>query len=144
LLNFAEACIELGDEGPARDAINQIRARAGQPAITESGDALRQRYRQERRIELAYEDHRFWDLRRWVAGPEGYHQTHAVSVTYQVSATSLDGYRQPDGSTWGDPVFERITNPAGDQRAWDDKTYFFAITRDEMGKNPALIQNPGY
>ena len=143
LLNYAEACIELGDEGPARDAINQIRKRAGQPDITESGAALLERYRQERRIELAYEDHRFWDVRRWVMGPAAYHQTHAVLVTYKTDATSLAGYRQPDGSTWGDPTFEKI-DFAGDERAWDDKCYFFAIYRDEMGKNPALIQNPGY
>jgi hypothetical protein len=144
LLNYAEACIELGEEGEARDAINLIRKRAGQPDITESGDALRERYRKERRIELAYEDHRFWDVRRWVIGEAAYHQTHAVSVKYLVDASSVDNYRQPDGSTWGDPVYERIENPAGDQRAWDDKCYFFPFMRDEMGRNPLLIQNPGY
>jgi hypothetical protein len=143
LLNYAEACIELGEEGEARDAINLIRKRAGQPDITESGDALRERYRHERRIELAYEDHRFWDVRRWVIGPDAYHQTHAVAVKYQVNSSSIDSYRQPDGSTWGDPVFEKIDNP-NDARAWDNKCYFFPIMRDEMGKNPELIQNPGY
>jgi len=144
LLNYAEACIELSDDAEARDAINLIRKRAGQPDITESGDALRQRYRQERRIELAYEDHRFWDVRRWVIGADAYHQTHAISVKYLVNATSVDSYRQPDGSTWGAPVYERIDSPAGDQRAWDDKCYFFPIMRDEMGKNDQLIQNSGY
>lgn len=144
LLNYAEACIELGEDGNARDAINLIRKRAGQPDITESGDALRDRYRHERRVELAYEDHRFWDVRRWVIGDAAYHQTHAVSVKYFVNAISVDSYRQPDGSTWGDPVFEKIDNPAGDQRTWDDKCYFFPIMRDEMGRNPELIQNPGY
>ncbi|HJZ38759.1 MAG TPA: RagB/SusD family nutrient uptake outer membrane protein [Bacteroidales bacterium] len=143
LLNYAEACIELGEEGPARDAINQIRARAGQPAITESGAALRERYRQERRIELVYEDQRFWDVRRWLIGPAAYHPTSVVSVMYKVDAASVASYRQPDGSSWGDPVFEKI-DFAGDERAWDDKCYFFAIYRDEMGKNPALIQNPGF
>jgi starch-binding outer membrane protein, SusD/RagB family len=144
LLNYAEACIELGEDGPARDAINLIRKRAGQPDITESGDALRQRYRHERRIELAIEDHRFWDVRRWLIGPAAYHQVYAVSVKYLVNASSVDSYRQPDGSTWSAPVFEVIPSPAGDQRAWDDKCYFFAIYRDEMGKNAQLIQNPGY
>jgi hypothetical protein len=144
LLNYAEACIELGEDQEARDAINLIRKRAGQPDITESGAALRDRYRHERRIELAYEDHRFWDVRRWIIGPAAYHQIHAVSVKYFVDAASVDSYRQPDGSTWGDPVFEKIDNPAGDQRAWDDKCYFFAIYRDELGKNPLLVQNPGY
>ncbi|MBN1791391.1 MAG: RagB/SusD family nutrient uptake outer membrane protein [Bacteroidales bacterium] len=143
LLNYAEACIELGDEGPARDAINLIRKRAGQPDITESGDALRDRYRQERRIELAFEDHRFWDVRRWLIGPAAYHQTSAILVKYLVNAASVDGYRQADGSTWGNPIFDPIDTP-NDARAWNDKCYFFAIYRDELGKNPQLIQNPGY
>jgi hypothetical protein len=143
LLNYAEACIELGEEGEALTAINLIRQRAGQPEITETGAALRDKYRHERRIELAYEDHRFWDVRRWVIGPEVYHQTHAISVKYIVDAPNVESYRQPDGSTWGNPIFESIDNP-NDARAWNDKCYFFPITRDELGKNPQLIQNPGY
>ena len=146
LLNYAEACIELAEEGPARDAINLIRKRAGQPELdaSVSGDELMERYRNERRIEFAYEDHRFWDVRRWMIGPEAYQQTHAISVKYFANAASVDNYRQPDGSTWGDPVFESIPNPAGDQRTWDDKCYFFPIMRDEMGRNSLLVQNPGY
>jgi hypothetical protein len=143
LLNFAEASIELGEEGPALDAINQIRTRAGQPDINVSGDALREAYRHERRIELAFEDHRFWDVRRWIIGPAAYHQTHAVDVKY-VTDQAITSYRQPDGSTWGAPIYSNIPNPGGDQRAWDDKCYFFPIMRDEMGKNPQLVQNPGY
>lgn len=143
LLNYAEACIELGEEAPALDAINQIRKRAGQPEINLTGDALKEAYRHERRIELAFEDHRFWDVRRWLVGPDAYHQTSAVDVKY-VTDQSITNYRQPDGSTWGDPIFNKIDNPGGDQRAWDDKCYFFPIMRDEMGKNPQLIQNPGY
>ena len=166
LLNYAEACIELGEFDIARDFINQIRIRAGQPELEASvtGAELRDKYRHERRIELAYEDHRFWDVRRWIIGPDAYHQTHAVSVKYLTEVTSndadmtrffvppanytgnrkADSYRQADGSTWGAPVFENIANPAGDQRTWLDKCYFFPIMRDEMGRNPDLIQNPGY
>jgi hypothetical protein len=146
LLNYAEACIELGEDGPARDAINQIRHRAGQPDLDAglTGDALMERYRNERRIELAYEDHRFWDVRRWMIGPQAYHQTHAVSVKYFVDADAVDAYLKPDGSTWSDPVFEKVDSPAGDQRTWNDKCYFFPIMRDEIGRNPLLIQNPGY
>ncbi len=121
-----------------------IRKRAGQPAITETGDALRQRYRHERRIELAYEDHRFWDVRRWLIGPAAYHQTHAVSVKY-LATGSPTTYRQADGTTWGNPVFENIEGPKPmETRAWNDKAYFFPIMRDEMNKNTLLIQNPGY
>jgi hypothetical protein len=142
LLNYAEACIELGEEDEARTYLNMIRQRAGQPDVTATGDALRQAYRHERRIEMAYEDQRFWDVRRWVVGPEAYHQTHAVDVRYETDQPATN-YRQPDGSTWSTPIFAE-KELGGDARAWLDKAYFFPIMRDEMNKNSLLIQNPGY
>ena len=142
LLNYAEASIELGDEDDARTAINLIRRRAGQPDITATGDDLMDAYRHERRVEMAYEDQRFWDVRRWVIGPEAYHQTHRVDVRYETDQAATN-YRQADGSTWGDPIFSEA-ELGGDARAWLDKMYFFPIMRDEMNKNTLLIQNPGY
>ncbi len=142
LLNYAEASIELGEDADALDAINQIRTRAGQPVIAAAGDALRQAYRHERRVEMAYEDQRFWDVRRWVIGPDAYHQTHRVDVRYETDQAASN-YRQADGSTWGTPIFSEA-ELGGDARAWLDKAYFFPIMRDEMNKNPMLIQNPGY
>jgi hypothetical protein len=142
LLNYAEAAIELGDEDDARTALNQIRTRAGQPAITATGAALKVAYRHERRVEMAYEDQRFWDVRRWIVGPEAYHQTHRVDVRYETDQAATN-YRQADGSTWGTPIFSEA-ELGGDARAWLDKAYFFPIMRDEMNKNPMLIQNPGY
>jgi starch-binding outer membrane protein, SusD/RagB family len=66
-LNYAEAKFELGDEAKAREYINKVRARVGMPGIpnTVTGDALKQRLYNERRIELAFESHRFFDIRRW-------------------------------------------------------------------------------
>jgi hypothetical protein len=142
LLNYAEACIELGEEGEALTYLNMIRKRAGLPDISASGDALKQAYRHERRIEMAYEDQRFWDVRRWMIGPEAYQQTHAVDIRYVVSQP-VGNYRQPDGSVWVQPTYARVETP-GDSRAWLDKAYFFPIYRDEMNKNPLLVQNPGY
>ncbi len=142
LLNYAEACIELGEDGEAQTYLNMIRRRAGQPDITATGAALRDAYRHERRIEMAYEDQRFWDVRRWVIGPDAYHQTHAVDVRYETDQAATN-YRQADGSTWGSPIFAE-KELGGDARAWLDKAYFFPIMRDEMNKNSQLIQNPGY
>ena len=142
LLNYAEASIELGDEDDARTALNLIRKRAGQPDITATGAALEDAYRHERRIEMAYEDQRFWDVRRWVIGPEAYIQTHAVDVRYETDQPA-SYYRQDDGSTWGNAIFAE-KELGGDARAWLDKAYFFPIMRDEMNKNTLLIQNPGY
>jgi hypothetical protein len=142
LLNYAEASIELGDEDDARTALNRIRKRAGQPDITATGAALEDAYRHERRIEMAYEDQRFWDVRRWLIGPEAYIQTHAVDVRYETDQPATN-YRQADGSTWGPPIFAE-KELGGDARAWLDKMYFFPIMRDEMNKNSLLVQNPGY
>jgi hypothetical protein len=145
LLNYAEACIELGQDAEARTYINKIRTRAGQPDLpgTLTGDALRQACRQERRIELAFEDHRFWDVRRWLIGQVAYKQTSAVDVRYNTTEAAVEKYRKADGSTYGAPIFSKKDTP-GDARAWDKKCYFFPIMRDEMNKNTKLVQNPGY
>ena len=144
LLNYAEACIELGQDGEARTYINMIRTRAGQPDLPAlTGDALRQACRHERRIELAYENERFWDVRRWLIGAVAYKQTSSVDVRYTAPTATVASYRKPDGSTWSVPVFSKKDTPA-DARAWLNKAYFFPIMRDEMNKNTKLIQNPGY
>lgn len=145
LLNYAEACIELGQDAEARTYINMIRTRAGQPNLpgTLTGDALRQVYRHERRIELAFEDHRFWDVRRWLIGAVAYKQTSSVDVRYNTTETTVPSYRKADGSTYGVPIYTRKDTP-GDSRAFDKKIYFFPIMRDEMNKNTKLVQNPGY
>ena len=62
LLNFAEAAFELGKEGEAIIPVNQIRSRAG---ISSLSSITRDQIRHERKVELAFEGHRYWDLRRW-------------------------------------------------------------------------------
>ena len=52
VFNYVEACIELGEDAEARTWLNKIRFRSGMPALTESGAALKDRYRNERRIEM--------------------------------------------------------------------------------------------
>ncbi|SEL43569.1 RagB/SusD family nutrient uptake outer membrane protein [Parapedobacter koreensis] len=132
LLNYAEACIELGEDAEARTYINRIRKRAGLQDITESGDALRARYRNERRVELAFEDHRFFDVRRWAIGPEAYKPAHIAKVVYKLN---------PDKTTATRPT---VSHELFENRSWNDKAYFLPITRDELNKNNLLIQNPGY
>ncbi|MDR2385103.1 MAG: RagB/SusD family nutrient uptake outer membrane protein [Tannerella sp.] len=133
LLNYAEACIELGQDAEARTYINMIRKRAGLPDVTEEGDALRKRYRHERRIEMMYEDQRFFDVRRWAIGPEAYDiDVYKANVLYKLL---------PDNTTSPVPtIFHEVL----ETRNWDDKAYFFPILRSEMNKNDKLIQNPGY
>lgn len=142
LLNYAEACLGLGDETEAKTYINMVRKRAGQPAATETGAALIAKYRNERKVELSFENHRFFDVRRWLIGSEAYKPVSGVKITYKVnSSDNVKTYRKADGSYWSSPT---CTSQIIEQRDWKDFAYFFPIYRTEMNKNPKLIQNPGY
>jgi hypothetical protein len=66
LLNVAEALNEAGSTDEAYPYVNQVRARAGLPGLTNlTKEAFRNRIRRERTVELAFEDARAWDVRRW-------------------------------------------------------------------------------
>ncbi len=132
ILNYAEACIELGQDAEARTYINMIRKRAFMPDVTESGAQLMDRYRNERRIELVYEGHRFFNVRRWMIGPEAYHDVHGVQIVYELG---------PDHKTATIPTVTPVVIRPG---KWDNKAYFFPITRSEMNKNDLLVELPGY
>ena len=94
---------------------------------------MKQRYRNERRIELAFERHRFFDVRRWLIGPEAYTPgSIKVEVVYKL---------QPDKTTATIPT---ITPSVHYAYSWNDRAYFLPIFRSEMNRNSALIQNPGY
>jgi hypothetical protein len=145
VLNYVEALIELGEEDEARTWLNKIRFRAGMPAITESGDALRERYRNERRIELVYEEHRYHDARRWMIASEtlgrGIKSIH-VEATLKPGQTPHVPYRyDPAKYTYSYTVENNTSN---ENRTWVDKMYFRPISRNEMNINTSLIQNPGY
>ena len=64
LLMHAEAAYHTGDEGSARNSLNQVRSRVGIPEVTATGPALLDAILRERRIELGLEAHRFFDLVR--------------------------------------------------------------------------------
>lgn len=144
LMNYAEACIELGNESEARVYINMIRTRAGQPELSGAvtGDALKQAYRHERRIEFAFEEFRHWDVRRWMIVPQITHQMKAMDIKY-LTGENATTYLKSDGSAWSAPVYAEVDNSL-DVRIWNNKMYFFPILRAEMNKNKNLFQNPGY
>lgn len=145
VLNYVEACIELGEDAEARNWLNKIRFRAGMPAVTESGDALRQRYRNERRIELAYEEHRYHDARRWMIAPttlgRGIKSINVIAKL-KPGASPHVPYRY-DKSVY-DYTYTVEDNTSNENRAWNDKMYFRPVSRDEINRNSKLTQNPGY
>jgi hypothetical protein len=145
VLNYVEALLELGQEDEAKTWLNKIRFRAGMPAITETGTALMDRYRNERRIELAYEEHRYHDARRWLIAPttlgRGIKSIH-IQAKLKPGKSPLVPYRYDP--TVYDYKYTVEDNTSNETRKWDDKMYYRPIPRDEVNKNTALVQNPGY
>tara|TARA_R110000764_G_scaffold16156_3_gene45397 strand:+ start:422 stop:2299 length:1878 start_codon:yes stop_codon:yes gene_type:complete len=145
ILNYVEASIALGDEGEARNWLNKIRFRAGMPAITASGSELLDAYINERRVELAYEEHRFHDARRWMIADQTLGRgikVMKVTATLKAGATPRTPY-QYDPTVY-DYTYTVVDNNDNETRTWDDKMYFMPISRDEINRNNLLIQNPGY
>ncbi|WP_325635640.1 RagB/SusD family nutrient uptake outer membrane protein [Parapedobacter sp.] len=145
VLNYVEACIELGEDDEARTWLNRIRFRAGMPAVTASGDDLRNIYRNERRIELAYEEHRFHDARRWmIAGETLGRKVGIMRVFGRLKAGSSVSVYRYDPENYDYTYTVGTIDPGIENRQWLDKMYFFPIHRDEMNRNGQLDQNPGY
>lgn len=134
LLNYAEAQNEAsGPDATVYEAINSIRARNGvnMPELPAglSQDEMRERIRQERRIELAYEEHRFYDVRRWMIAMD----------TENVPAYGIEIRRADDGSF----TYERKLALQG--RSFQQRHYWLPIPRREiLASNNMLEQNPGY
>ena len=130
-LNYAEAKFELGDEATCREYINKVRARVGMPAIPGSvtGDALRQRLYNERRIELAFESHRFFDIRRLkIAATVENRPVYGMDILKDLN-TGVKTYT---------PVLLLQKNP------YLEKLNLLPIETAEIRRNPELSQTTGY
>jgi hypothetical protein len=146
VFNYAESLIELGDHANALLWLNKVRFRAGMPALTETGDALKQRFRNEKRVEMYLEEQRYHDTRRWMIAPTTLgRKANGINVTgvAKAGATIPNPYRfDPNAFSYTYKVFE--IDPGKENRAWLDKMYYLPIHRDEMNRNNKLVQNPGY
>jgi hypothetical protein len=145
MFNYAEALIELGDDAEARNWLNRIRFRAGMPAITEAGNALKQRFRNEKRIEMAYEEMRFHDTRRWMIAPETLgRKVKYIDIvgTLKPGAVAPTPYRKD--KTKFNYVYTPIENNTLENRVWNDKMYYRPLTLGETQRNTGLTQNPGF
>lgn len=145
VLNYVEASLALGQETDARDWLNKIRFRSGMPAIADGGAALVDRYRNERRIELAYEEHRYHDVRRWMIPQQTVGRgIKAIKITATVKPgkTALVPYRYD--KTVYDYTYTVVDNTENETRTWTDKMYYRAISLDEVSRNSKLVNNPGF
>ena len=111
----------------ARELASKTRVRAGMPELPEglSKDAFWTRYKNERMVELAFENHRFWDVRRWKEADKYFKNIIEMQITKNADDTF--SYTRKNVS-----------------RQWDDKMYLFPIPQSERMKNPNLAQNPGW
>lgn len=125
-LNYAEAQYHLGQEGIARDYVNKVSSRALQPDITASGSDLLEAIKRERRIELCFEGHNFFDERRWM------NEDH---LGFDIRG--LRWTKQIDGSLTNEE-YTVITRP------WFSRQYYLPIPQTEREKAPSLLQNDGY
>ena len=97
---------------------------------------LMDRIRRERRIELAFEEFRYFDARRWMI---------ALDVHENAQGIRIHGNLDPDGELLATHRYNyRCQVFDVDQREWDNKSYFVPIAREEMNRNPERGQNPGH
>lgn len=147
VFNYIEACLELGEDAEARTWLNRIRFRAGMPAIpaSTSGQALKNKYRNERRIEMSFEEQRYHDARRWMIAPEtlGRKLTFINIVGNFKAGKQMSGPYKHDETIYS-YTYTPVTDQAHENRKWVNRMYYAPISRDEMNKNESLEQNPGY
>jgi len=137
LLNYAEAMVNAFDspsysdsEFPmsALDAVNALRARSdvNMPAYPSdiTKDEFIERLKNERRVELAFEGHRFWDIRRWK-------DLEGTTKIYRVAVTRLNNNFLYEKSLY-------------ETRTFEDCMYFYPISNSEIFKNNNLVQNPNW
>lgn len=129
IMNYAEACLGLGEITEATTYINMIRNRAALPDFT--GD-ITQALHYERRIEFVHEDVRWYDMRRWKILDEALQNATGVDI---IQTTNKDNNTVT--TTWQQIIVQQRGPSA-------DKLYWVPIPIDEINRAPQLQQNPGY
>lgn len=107
------------------EALNAVRARAGVGTLSSVSD-FREAVRKENRVEFAFENHRFWDTRRWKIG---------------CGDTSIYGLSLVKDASTGAVTY---TKTLVQTRKWEDKYYLYPYSDSERYKNTNLQVNPGW
>lgn len=134
-LNYAEALNEYSP-GDANILIylNMVRERSGLTALAGgTQEEMRKQIQLERQIELMFEGHRYWDVRRWKIVED--------AASHQGGA--FHGMNMAVGSSLSDPEFHKRT-VVFTRAAWSPKYYFYPAPQSEMDRNKKLVQFPGY
>ncbi|MFC7525712.1 RagB/SusD family nutrient uptake outer membrane protein [Parapedobacter sp. GCM10030251] len=136
LLTLAEASFEAGiDLAESLDAINLVRNRAGMPALTPS-ELTRERIRNERKVELAFEDKRFWDIKRYRIGTDIFRNTYVSGLWPYLKYTGT-GYKY---------IFKKVTGAPldnGQPRVFQERDYYSNLA-GYIASNRQIVNNPGW
>ncbi|MCK9159537.1 MAG: RagB/SusD family nutrient uptake outer membrane protein [Bacteroidaceae bacterium] len=149
------------------DAINKIRTRVNMPRLPITSEdktkiGMRKRIRNERRVELFFEGHRFWDVRRWLVGDRCFgipnyrmnsqpteskilakaKELGYVSMTDHASDSNYSWDRVWDSRDVGLQLYYKRTIDV--KCVFSDKMYLFPIPQDDIDKDPNLVQNYGW
>ena len=137
ILNFAEAAAEAGHEDEAIAAVNEIRSRVGMPGLDAglSGDELMLRIRNERRVELAMEGFRYYDVRRWSLPSGDLSETDRYLTAARVTRN-------------GDGTYSYARQLVGERMCYQNKFLWLPIPLNEANLMTTLTgvnwQNPGW
>lgn len=130
LLNHAEAALELGGkDAEALEDVNRIRKRAG---IKELASVNMQQLRHERKVELAFENHRYWDLRRW----------READTKLTRSFTGLQYVFDYKSRKFKILFIDEVDG--ANHPSFPKRSYYFPITKARIAQNSNLIENPDY
>ena len=142
LLMYAEALNEYyadpasAPEDGIRWAIDQVRSRAGMPGVDETfrnrgwdltQENVRKFIQNERRVEFAFEEQRFWDIRRWMIGTQTQREAHELDITLK-----------------DDDLTKVYKSRKFENRIYEDHMNLMPIPQSEINKNPNLVQNWGW
>ena len=137
-LNYAEAMLNLSGDGYKAEtgftmtpkyAIDLVRKRAGLAGIEDglSASQFKEKLEKERFVELAFEGHRFFDVRRWKEGDKYFKTIYGLRITKNADGTFNE------------------EKTVVQNRQWDEKMNLFPIPQSEILKSGnVLVQNPGW
>lgn len=148
----AEACIELNELDDAAGFLDDLRGRIGRPdtktTLTKRGQAfdqenMRKFLQRERRSELAYENSRYYDIRRWMIAPNVIREVTGIAIVARLKQGQSSQLPYIHDEKKWDYTYYVTDLSFRETRKWDNKLYFAPIKRDEIKRNTAIKQNPG-
>lgn len=150
----AEACIELNKLDEAATYLDALRGRIGRPDTkatlavrgkTFNQSDLREFLRQERRVELAYEESRYYDVRRWMIAPQaGSKKLTGITIVGRLKPGKTATLPYEHNEEVYDYTWTVLNLNYIEKRKWDNKMYFAPIKLEETLRNTAIDQNPGF